>query len=60
MSLGHFVNAHTACIYDFLQRIRVGRQSPLNFDDAVKTQEILEAAYLSASRKSEIIQLPLN
>ena len=60
MSLGNFVNAHTACIYDFLQRIRVGRQSPLNFDDAVKTQEILEAAYLSASRNAETIQLPLN
>ena len=60
MSLGHFVDAHSACIYDFLQRIRVGRQSPLNFDDAVKTQEILEAAYLSASRNTETIQLPLN
>jgi len=60
MSLGHFVDAHTACIYDFLQRIRMDRQSPLNFDDAVKTQEILEAAYLSASRNAEIIQLPSN
>ena len=60
MSLGHFVDAHSVCIYDFLQRIRVGRQSPLNFDDAVKTQEILEAAYLSASRNTETIQLPLN
>jgi predicted dehydrogenase len=60
MSLGPFVNAHTACIYDFLLRIRAGKQSPLNFDDAVKTQEILEAAYLSAGRNTEIIQLPLN
>jgi len=60
MSLGNFINAHTACIYDFLQCIRAGRQSPLNFDGAVKTQEILEAAYLSASRNSETIQLPLN
>ena len=60
MSLGHFVDAHTACIYDFLQRIRMDRQSPLNFDDAVKTQEILEAAYISASRNAETIQLPLN
>ena len=60
MSLGPVVNAHTACIYDFLQRIQAGRQSPLNFDDAVKTQEILEAAYLSANRNAETIQLPLN
>ncbi|MCD6576667.1 MAG: Gfo/Idh/MocA family oxidoreductase [Anaerolineaceae bacterium] len=60
LSLGYFVNAHTACIYDFLQRIRAGRQSLSNFDDAVKTQEILEAAYLSASRNTETISLPLN
>ncbi len=60
MSLGHFVNAHTACIYDFLQHIQSGKQTPLNFNDSVKTQEILEAAYLSASRKSETIQLPLH
>lgn len=59
MSLGHFVNAHTACIYDFLQRIRSGKPSPLNFDDAVRTQGILEAAYLSASRDAEVIHLPL-
>jgi len=60
MSLGHFIDAHTACIYDFLQHIQSSKQSPLNFDDSVKTQEILEAVYLSASRNSEIIQLPLN
>ncbi len=60
MSLGHFIDAHTACIYDFLRRIRAGKQSLLNFDDAVKTQEILEAAYFSASRDAETIQLPLN
>ena len=55
----HFVDAHTACIYDFLLRIRAGKPSSLNFDDAVKTQEILEAAYLSASQDSDTIQLPL-
>lgn len=60
MSLGHFVDAHTACIYDFLQHIQSGKQSSLSFSDSVKSQEILEAAYLSASRKSETIQLPLN
>ena len=60
MSLGHFVDAHTACIYDFLRRIRSGKPSLQDFDDAVKTQEILEAAYLSARRDSEIIQLPLD
>ena len=60
MSLGSFLNAHTASIYHFLQCIRGGKQSPLNFDDAVKTQEILEAAYLSAGRNSETIKLPLD
>jgi len=59
MSLGYFVNAHTACIYDFLQHIQSGKQSTLNFNDSVKTQEILEAAYISTSRNSETIQLPL-
>ncbi|MDO9546872.1 MAG: hypothetical protein Q7J07_09025 [Pelolinea sp.] len=60
MSLGPFLNAHTASIYHFLHCIRDGKQSPLNFDEGVKTQEILEVAYLSASRNSEIIKLPLD
>jgi predicted dehydrogenase len=53
-------SAHTACIYDFLQCIQERRQSMLNFDDAVKTQEILEAAYRSASQDGETINLPLD
>lgn len=60
MSLGPFLNSHTASIYHFLQCIHEGKQSPINFDDAVKTQEILEAAYQSASRNSETIKLPLD
>jgi len=31
----------------------------LNFDTAVAAQEILEAAYLSASKSSQRIDLPL-
>ena len=60
MSLGSFLNAHTASIYHFLKCIRGGKQSPLNFNDAVKTQEILAGAYRSASRNSETIKLPLD
>jgi len=60
MSLGPFLNAHVACIYDFLHYIKEGKQSPLNFDDAVRSQEVLEAAYISAGRNAETISLPLN
>jgi len=59
-SMGSFSDSHTASIYDFLQHIQSGKQSPLNFTDAVKTQEILEAAYLSASRNAETFKLPLD
>jgi predicted dehydrogenase len=57
--LDPFDSAHTALIYDFLQCIQEGRQSMLNFNDAVKTQEILEAAYKSAGQNGKTINLPL-
>ena len=59
MSLGPFLNAHTACIYDFLHHIKSGKESPLNFADALRSQEILEAAYISADHNAETISLPL-
>jgi predicted dehydrogenase len=58
-SLGYFLNAHTASVYYFLGCIHDGVQSTVNFEDAVKTQEVLEAAYRSADSNSETIKLPL-
>ena len=59
MSMGAFLDAHSACILDFLQCIITGKQSMLCFEDAVRTQEILEAAYLSAGQNGKKIGLPL-
>jgi predicted dehydrogenase len=58
-SLGYFLNAHTASAYYFLGCIRDSRQSTVNFEDALKTQEVLEAAYRSANTRSETVKLPL-
>lgn len=59
MSMGYFRDAHSACIYDFLLNIREGKTSSADFQAAVKTQEILEASYMSAKNDGEKIQLPL-
>ena len=59
MSLGAGQDAHLASIYDFLIHIKEGTQSFLDFDEGLKAQEILEAAYISASRDGEKITLPL-
>jgi len=59
-SMGFMLNAHLASAYDFLQCIAEKKESPINFKEALVAQEILEAAYLSASRNSERIRLPLN
>jgi len=58
-SLGYMLNAHLASAYDFLQCIQENKPSMLNFDTALAAQEILEAAYLSASKSSQRINLPL-
>jgi predicted dehydrogenase len=58
-SLGWFLDAHLGSIYDFLLNIRERKESSANFKAAFKAQEILKAAYLSASRDSEKINLPL-
>jgi predicted dehydrogenase len=59
LSLGDFNDTHFACIMDFLLNIAENRPSAVNFASAVKAQEILEAAYLSAARGAETIRLPL-
>ncbi len=59
MSLGDFTDTHFASIMDFLLNIQENRPSALNFETALKAQEILEAAYLSAGHRGETIHLPL-
>ena len=59
LTLGWFKDAHLGSIYDFLLNIQERKESSANFEAALKAQEILEAAYLSASRNTEQINLPL-
>ena len=59
LSLGWFKDAHLGSIHDFLLDIFEQKESFASFDAALKAQEILEAAYLSADRNSEKIDLPL-
>jgi len=58
-SLGSFMNAHLACQYDFIQNIIEGRPSSPDFNDALKVQEILEAAYMSAAEGGRQVVLPI-
>jgi predicted dehydrogenase len=60
LSMGTFIDTHFACIMDFLHCIKENKPSPANFNESLKAQEILEAAYLSADRSGEAIPLPLN
>ncbi len=59
-SLGWFKDAHLGSIMDFLLNISENKQSSANFDAALKAQEILEAAYISAGSNTEKINLPLS
>lgn len=58
-SLGYFMNLHLACQYDFMQNIIEGKPSGPNFNDALKVQEVLEAAYLSVAEGGKQIVLPM-
>jgi hypothetical protein len=58
-SMDYFMNAHLACQYDFMQNIMDNRLSTPDFSSAVKVQEMLEAAYLSAAEGAEKVLLPL-
>jgi len=59
LSLGWFKDAHLGSIHDFLLDIVENKGSSASFEAALKAQEILEAAYLSADHNSEKIDLPL-
>ena len=59
LSLGWFKDAHLGSIYDFLLDILEKKDSSANFEAALKAQEVLEAAYLSADHNSEKVNLPL-
>lgn len=59
LSMGPFLDSHFASIMDFLLCIQEKRPSELDFETALKAQEILEAGYLSAERNGETIKLPL-
>lgn len=56
-SQGMMGDAHLACAYDFLQYAVEGRDSPLNFASALKTQEVLAAAYRSAAQAGDRVEL---
>jgi len=58
-SMGYYFDAHLACQYDFMQNIVVQQPSLPDFTSALKVQEILEAAYLSAADGGKRITLPL-
>ena len=59
LSLGWFKDAHLGSIHDFLLDISENKESSASFAAALNAQEILEAAYLSAGKNSEKINLPL-
>ena len=58
-SLGSFYDSHLGSIHDFLLNIHEQKESAANFQAALSAQEVLEAAYLSASSNIEKIALPL-
>ena len=58
-SMGYFIDTHLASIMDFMLSIQENKPSGLNFENALKAQEILEAAYRSADHNGEMVKLPL-
>jgi len=48
-SLGRFMDAHVASIYNFLNCLEKAIPSQTNFQEALKSQELLHAAYQSAT-----------
>ncbi|HEY43182.1 MAG TPA: Gfo/Idh/MocA family oxidoreductase [Anaerolineae bacterium] len=57
-SQGLMTDAHLASAYDFLLCVAEGKPSTIGFEAGLATQEVLEAAYLSAARGGERIDLP--
>jgi predicted dehydrogenase len=58
-SQGDMLNRHMATIHDFLLNVSEGKPCLINFQEAAKTQEIVEAAYRSARQGGEWLHLPL-
>ena len=58
-SQGMMTNVHLASAFDFLQCVAAGVPSVLDFRSALAVQEVIEAAYCSASRGGERLSLPL-
>jgi predicted dehydrogenase len=56
-SLGRFMDAHTACIVDFLQCVHNKEESTVNFRQALAAQELLHACYRSASQNGEKVSI---
>jgi len=56
-SLGRFMDAHTACIVDFLQFVHNKKKSPVDFRQALAAQELLHACYYSASQNGEKVNI---
>lgn len=58
-SQGVMVDIHIAAAYDFLLNIAEGKSSPIDFDAAAATQEVIEAVYRSAAHGAKEVRLPL-
>ena len=59
LSQGLMTDAHLASAYDFMLCVAEGKPSSIDFATGLATQEVLEAAYQSAARGGERIDLPL-
>ena len=57
-SQGRFMDSHLASCYDFLHCVQQGTPSHSDFQSALSVQQILEAAYSSASTTGEMLNLP--
>jgi predicted dehydrogenase len=58
-SQGMMTDVHLASAYDFLLCVAEGKSSSIDFEAGLATQEVLEAAYQSAARGGERMDLPL-
>lgn len=56
-SLGRFMDAHIACIVDFLHCIHNKEKSKVNFRQALAAQELLHACYCSAGQNGEKVNI---
>jgi predicted dehydrogenase len=59
MSQGLMTDLHLASAYDFMLCVAEGKPSTIDFEAGLAAQEVLEAAYRSAARDGERIDLPL-